>query len=704
MDKPSNQDQLQPQPQPQPQLTKPRYFHMLQPQPLALPEIIDRIRSHLTIVDLKKCTLVCYTWAQCFGPFIWETFYYNRATHGNDPALQHHGRTIRQLYTFLLQDRDLGAITRHCPHLIGLELEMDKLQNPVWIYNLFNRITTLRRLTLRLSSPTSLSLRQRALLEPIAHGMLDQLTELRLVGIEHRRNAPVYQARTVFRCLEACPKLRLLELNAIRLVDTAEQWNDAAMNSFSSPTSVQVVKSRPSSSIFSWIPWTTSEQPQVKVTPQSSLAPDDAPEPCSSSCWELMTSLSTDRNREAPNAREGYKSDTLSVLLVSNVYFSSNPGPAVITSLLERAPNLTQLTLQSTPAHIDSLDTLCPKLKTAIFDDIHGANLPRPALEGYLHSNKPIEENHADPETTMMALSSLRMSRCWITDSSLANIQQDFIRYRLKRLEITQCNSISSLGLARFLGRCWSLETVWVDRLLMTVYPHLAYHRDRSRRRNVQSSMVTTASPAGSTSTANANVTSNAFPWECTQIRYLDLHGPVGDKNTFDNLVLDLVARLDKLEFLGISSLHVHWLMELEPLRYPEQQVPCDATIEADNTSDTAIITSPNQDQSTPLPECSPMSEADQEPLPLGLFETVRTLSIEAGNRGYAYQSIRNSILKLQHAKYLYHAFPVLEKIVYSSTDFPFEVEASEWLLNTPRRIETVHRPKIEAHAVVMDA
>jgi len=674
MDTPVAQEQL-------PQPTKPKYFHQLQPQPLALPEIICNIRSHLTIPDLKKCTLVSYIWAQHFGPFLWETLYYNRTAQELDPGLQRNGPLVRYLITFSLHDKDLRMIARDCPNLTGLELEIDNLKNTTVLYQLLHSVKGLQRLTLRLPNPNDLSMRQRALLEPIAHGALEQLTELRLMGFDNRRYAPVYQARTVLRCMEACPSLRILELNSIRLVDTAEQWNDTAMNSFSSPNSVPVRKHQ-SGSFFSWLSWgqpPPPPPPPINTTPQDPTSPDedlDQRPPSPSPCLRLMDSLSKDRNVEVPMPKKDFKSKSLTAMVLKNVFVSSQGGHAFVTSLLTRAPNLTHLTLKSTPADVVDLDQLCPKLKTVNFDDFYSMNYsPQPAIERYLSSSLVVGDGGSKAvESKLLGLTSLRLNRCRATDDLLRRIQDDFVQYRLKHLEITSA-SVTSFGLATFLARCCSLETVWVDHLMAPLYQRTLPARDRSRR------AVGTTPVNSVASTSNVNTSANAIRWECTQIRYLDVLGQ-GDKRSFDTIFLDLVVRLDKLDFLGMGSHHILWLMECEPLQYAKQ-------------NDTTATDSQTLDSK---------EEEEEEPLPLGLFGSVKTLALETTCRQAAYYptSAFGSDLKLEHAKYLYHAFPALEKIVYSCS-FPFKVEAQEWLLNTPRRIAIVHRPKNEAHAVAIN-
>src|SRR5690554_4574350 len=108
-------------------MTTPKYFHQLCPSPLDLPEIICRIRSQLSISDIKKCTLVCYAWSVEFTPFLWETMYYNRKTLENDPLLERNGHLIRKLFTYSLDNKALRRISRHCPNLTGIELEIETL-------------------------------------------------------------------------------------------------------------------------------------------------------------------------------------------------------------------------------------------------------------------------------------------------------------------------------------------------------------------------------------------------------------------------------------------------------------------------------------------------------------------------------------------------------------------------------------------------
>lgn len=374
--------------------------------------------------------------------------------------------------------------------------------------------------------------------------------------------------------------------------------------------------------------------------------------------------------------KKDFKSKSLTAMVLKNVFVSSQGGHAFVTSLLTRAPNLTHLTLKSTPADVVDLDQLCPKLKTVNFDDFYSMNYsPQPAIERYLSSSLVVGDGGSKAvESKLLGLTSLRLNRCRATDDLLRRIQDDFVQYRLKHLEITSA-SVTSFGLATFLARCCSLETVWVDHLMAPLYQRTLPARDRSRR------AVGTTPVNSVASTSNVNTSANAIRWECTQIRYLDVLGQ-GDKRSFDTIFLDLVVRLDKLDFLGMGSHHILWLMECEPLQYAKQ-------------NDTTATDSQTLDSK---------EEEEEEPLPLGLFGSVKTLALETTCRQAAYYptSAFGSDLKLEHAKYLYHAFPALEKIVYSCS-FPFKVEAQEWLLNTPRRIAIVHRPKNEAHAVAIN-
>ncbi|KAF9913764.1 hypothetical protein BX616_009620, partial [Lobosporangium transversale] len=639
--------------------TRPKYFHQLQPPPLDLPEVICCIRSYLTLEDIKKCMLVCYTWAKQFGPFLWETIYYSRLIEQDDPALKRNGHLIHHLHTFALRDKDLQTIALRCPNLSSILLEIESLQDPGSLHEMISSVNRLEKLSFKLLNPNGAGVLQCALLEPIAWGRLNLLTELRLIGFYSPNYAPLYYTKMILRCLEGCPQLRELELSGVRLVDSVDQIMDAIRNSYSSANSVQTTileaHARPfAGSAFSWLPW------RKKVTePRFVSASEAAAKPSSTgrvAAWSSSTiaailSEGSGQKFESIEPNEDYKSPCLTTIKLADIFVNPMANTDFVATLLKRCPNLTYLSLIRTSAKIDDLDALCPKLRTFIMEGYNAfpVEVPQPNITHYLTHHVL----HSD-ENRLMGLRALRLSMCALTDQDLESMDLEFKRYRLKHLEITCCTQLTALGLARFLAECWSLETVWTDRLLLQVpSPDVLPHRNRSRNVSISAGPSINVSDVG-----------HAIRWGCNQIRYLDVFwGHKASKDSFEHILLDLISRLDKLEFLGLETPQIRWLMECEPILYtkPDRQ-----RLERQGLEHTTT------QQAYHSYKAHRFEKGD--PLPLGLFGSVKTLSLEAGcclMYGYNDPERQNSVLDVDQVKYLYDAFPALENISSSKYNLP---------------------------------
>ncbi|KAF9956962.1 hypothetical protein BGZ70_009691 [Mortierella alpina] len=631
---------------------KSRYFHLLSPAPLDLPEIANNIRYHLSNADLRKCMLVCTIWKRQFAPFLWKTIYFTRHVSENDALLSSYGPYIRQLFTYSLNDTTLAKIAKFCPNLTALELEVEAKCNPASLAGLYSSCNRLEKLSIRLLDSDELGSAKRGPLLPLTMGFLSQLKELRLHGHGNRRYAPLYQTGMVFRCLEGCPLLQVLELTSVRLVDTVSEWDEASQSSFSSPNSVKPIPTHqdilPG---LSWLPWNKHNNPRsltIRTAPSvSSDLSHDSP------CTDAM-----------PTPNTVYQSTHLKTLIICNIYTNASLRTGVLftSGLLQRAPNLTHLSVALAPIDIEDLAFLCPKLKIASFDNGAGEPLPFPAplIDKYLGS----------PAGSLMNLRTLQLVRCSLDTALLDSIQGDFKQHGLRHLEISQCTGPDTLALASFLGQCRALETVTLDRFLEKVPRSVLVPRERSK----------TSSPQGAP---------RSIRWDCTQIRYLDVYGKTGDKATFEHVLLDLVPTLSRLEFFGMNAVHVGWLMRMEPLRYASPQ----ASGGPSSNSSVAGLERAAQvvDHQEPVAAMAPSAACQQadQPLPLALFDGVKTLSIEAHSRRPDLQ-------------YLYHAFPALVKIVYNSAVFPCEVRARDWLRQSPRQIEVVHRSRASIEAVAL--
>ncbi|KAG0251187.1 hypothetical protein BG011_007800 [Mortierella polycephala] len=620
-------------------MTTPKYFHQLCPSPLDLPEIICGIRSHLSISDIKKCTLVCCAWSVQFIPFLWETMHYNRMNLENDPLLERNGHLIRKLFAYSLDNKALRRISRHCPNLTGIELEIEALNDLSSLSALFSSTRRLERLTLRLSNFDALGKIQCVILVSLIHGTLSQLTELRLIGVKSRRYTHIYQTGMILKCLEGCPSLQVLELSGIRIVDTAHQWDEACQSSFSSSNSIAMPSqpAQPAPSVLSWLRWGNRDQSPSDV--YVGTAPSRGASIAAPSDTETASILESSSD-EVFLPTDGFKHEHLSTLKLTDLYSNANTttGIAFVSSLLERSPNLQHLKVSAASADFDRLTVLCPKLKSislenhSRYDRIHR----RTRIEAYLC---------AGPEV-LISLRALQLRKYEISNTVLMSIQDEFKRRRLRHLEITNCKT-SALNLAIFLGQCESLETLWTDGLLQYEPDHALPPRDRHA----------VSGPQGSHP--------QSIRWECSQIRFMNVCGNNEFKSSFDHLLLDMVPRLPMLEFFGMTTAQVGWLMDLEPLRYARPQAP------SHSIGDDQHVEDPDSVHGLP--------SEDQEPLPMDLFISVTTLLIHP-----------TGTLTMEQAKYLCYAFPAMERIVYCTTTFPRATVAYDWPLQTPRRIAVV--------------
>ncbi|KAF9982988.1 hypothetical protein BGZ75_005549 [Mortierella antarctica] len=568
-----------------------KYFHLLSPAPLDLPEISNNIRSHLSHGDLRKCMLVCTIWRLQFAPFLWETVYFNHHVSENYQLLKSYGHFVRQLFTYSLRDTALAKIAMYYPNLTALELEIEAQCNPASLAALYSSCNRLERLSIRLFDPKELGSAKRGPLLPLTMGVLSQLKELRLLGHGDRRYAPLYQTGMVLRCLEGCPLLQLLELSSVRLVDTVSEWDEASQTSFSSPNSV-----KPSATRRDALP-VLSRNPWNNLRDRRSFTVMTAPDPSSDLPQDSPATDAT------PTV---YQNPHLETLIISNIYTNASLQTGVLftSGLLQRAPNLTRLSVTLAPIDIDDLAFLCPKLKSVSFDN----------------------------------------------------------------------------------GQCRALETVTLDRFLEEIPRSILVPREPSEISRPQGTHP------------------RSIRWDCTQIRYLDVYGKTGDKATFEHVLLDLLPRLSQLEFFGLNAAHVDWLMELEPLRFANPQAPGGQS----SNSSVAERASANQDvdrrKLLAIMTRSAACPRVAQPLPITLFDAVKTLSIEGHRRrpDRSNTNFANPPLTIEHVWYLYHAFPALERIVYNSAMFPCDRTARDWLRCSPRQIEVVHRSRASIEAAAL--
>ncbi|KAF9283137.1 hypothetical protein BGZ68_005527 [Mortierella alpina] len=642
-----------------------KYFHLLSPAPLDLPEIANNIRSYLSHYDLRKCLLVCTTWKHRFAPFLWETLYCNQHLIENDLLLSSYGHYVRVLFTYSLRDKALAKIAKFCPNLTALELEIEGPCDPASLVALYLSCNRLEKLSIRPCDTLELGSIQRGPLLPLTMSVLTQLKELRLRGQGNRRYA-LYQTRMILRCLEGCPLLQLLELSSVRLVDTAAELHEASQTSFSSPNSVKPPAIHQDTLPgLSWLPWNKRSNHRSHTIMTASVTSSDL--------------------RHDPPGTDAmttpdlvYQNTHLRTLILSNINTntSSQTGVRFTSSLLQRAPNLTHISVALAPIDIEDLAYLCPKLKCVSFDNGAGQVLPFPTphIGTYLGS----------PLGSLMSLRTLQLVRCSLDPAFLDSIQNEFKQHGLRHLEISQCTGLDTLALASFLGQCRALETVTLDSFLEKIHP---------------SNMLVPREPSEISRPQGTHPRS--IRWDCDQIRYLDVFGKTGDRATFEHVFLDLVPRLAQLEFLGIHVTHVGWLMEMEPLRYAKLQTP-------GSSGNDAGLASANQDahQNELLASITPSAACPRliQPLPMALFDAVKTLSIETYNRRLdrSYMNIASNPLILEQVQYLYHAFPALKKIVYNAAMFPCNITARDWLRNSPRQIEVVHRSRASIEAAAL--
>ncbi|KAG0050451.1 hypothetical protein BGZ89_003838 [Linnemannia elongata] len=629
-----------------------KYFHQLSPPPLDLPEIIDRIRADLSLADIWKCTQVCTIWSQQFSPFLWETFRYNRLEH--EDRLERKGHFVRDLITFSLRDSDLKSIARHLTALTGATLEIETLSDPSSLFEFYASASNLQRLTIQLPDPSELGPSQKALLFPVAQGALANLTKLQLIGMDNGRYAPMYQSGMIYRVLEACPRLEYLELSAIRIVDTIKQWDEAYQNSFSSSNSIPVPTRRlgsrvgtlpSSSSASSWIPWSWNRGPTQGSHPHPH--PPRLHDRVSN--VEIKGEELFDAEVMPPYNKE-FKCQSLRILKLFSIYSKQSAGQNFIHEILQRSPNLHQLYLKSAPAYINDLAKLCPDLRLISLQDYQrGQPYAQPHIGAYLRS----------PAGQLEKLSTVRLEKCQITTQDLQNIQPNLKLRGLKHLSVLKCEGSSAMAWANFIGQCEALESVSIDDLL------LAFANEM---------VIDVANPVRSGVRQQREMIPSVIRWECNQIRYLDIYGHHGREGAFDYVFLVMVSKLPFLEFLGMNAIHVSWLMKMEPIQYAKEPGSTMAIHRDDNSEVTK-------------------EDYLRIALPLGLFESVRTLSLESANRRDKYfGGSSETVLTAKQVRYLYHAFPALNTIVYNSVKCPCLIDAIEWLKNSPRNIQVVHR------------
>ncbi|KAF9918696.1 hypothetical protein FBU30_011319 [Linnemannia zychae] len=615
--------------------TRPKYFHQLSPPPLDLPEIIDRIRADLTDNDLRKCTQVCTIWSRQFAPFLWETFCYSRYEQW---GMKRKGHYVRNLVTFALRDNDLRAMTQCFPSLDGVTLEIEILDDPAALFGFYASVPRLKRLTLQLSDPGCLGSSQKALLFPIVHGAFTSLTKLQLIGMNNRRYAPVYQLGMIYRVLEACSLLEYIELSDIRIVDTMKQWDEAYQNSFSSPNSIPVPqrgslaqRQSAQSTTSSWMNWGWNSKTQPRTHRHPAIV-DDKESKANSEDSALY-----DANL-LPEPNSDIKYQHLRTLKIFGIYSRQGSGLNFVDTLLKRSPKLTQLYLKSAPASISNLSTLCPELRLVSFQNyLQNQPYNQPDIAGYLSSPRGIEK-----------LTTLRLEKCRFSAQNLQSVNPDFKRWGLKHLSVMKCEAAPEISWCQFIGTCEALETVSIDYIMFANIQGMTYDANNPVRTNFRQQRESVSS---------------VIPWNCKQIRYLDVCGQQGTEAMFDYIFLVWMSKITCLEFLGMNTRHIIWLMKMEPLQISLED---------------------------PL----------EEPLPLGLFESVRTLSLESTNRRDTYMGSPNeAVLTLEQTQYMYHAFPALEKIVYNSTKFPCMPDAAKWLKQSPRKIEIFHRTTAQIEA-----
>ncbi|KAG0292970.1 hypothetical protein BGZ98_002401, partial [Dissophora globulifera] len=475
------------------------------------------------------------------------------------------------------------------------------------------------------------------LLEPIAQAKLGQLTELRLKGVWSMREAPAYRSDMLLECLIGAPLLQLLELEAIPLVGVDEQCHDAPQTGFTN-------------------------------SPGNTISTYDA-----GGSWKRLSKLPWKKSFMI----EPYKNQYLTTIKLTHLFTKSGICNDFLQALLQRAPNLTHLALNGVQSTLDGLGTLCPNLRVVSLEAVVCSSL---------NDNLSLQSGTSFAGNTLLEnLRSLRLSGCLISDELLAGFHKDFTRYQLKHLEITRCRNLTVLGLARFLAQCWALETVWVDQLLGAVESHLLpYYTQEAHL-----AAIPYKSPSG-------RKVPNAIRWECNRIRYLDVYGAMGSKDNFENILLDLLPRLDSLEFLGMCTMHVDWLMESKPLRLrsSEQREVSISDVDEDGVEGWENWTTRDS-----------TDKAEALRMPLDMCGSVTTLSLEASNRPSVFYSTatNRTILTVESAQYLYYAFPSLKKIVYCCAQFPFTVQARDWLLDTPRRITVTYRTKEDILASVLN-
>ncbi|KAI7818570.1 hypothetical protein BC939DRAFT_506425 [Gamsiella multidivaricata] len=273
----------------------------------------------------------------------------------------------------------------------------------------------LQNLAFKLLDPVRLDTIQCGLLEPIARGRLDKLTVICLTGVNDRMKASTYMTRTLLRCLQGCPLLQLLELNAIRLVDTAEEWSNAIKLPFSSP------KSPPPFKVFqdllSRIPWRrsrpTPNASDAQVADVANVNAITQPRPSDiSSRSEAF--LPSDPLQETSELDEDYKAKYLTTIKLIKIF---TKGPHRI--------HLYPQTVQTGP-------------KSHASDRQFNADQHRLQISESLNDSSKIVGSSSE-DALWSRLTTLRLVHCQVDDQMLESISDEFKRYRLKHLMVTDC-------------------------------------------------------------------------------------------------------------------------------------------------------------------------------------------------------------------------------------------------------------------------
>ncbi|KAI9233561.1 MAG: hypothetical protein BYD32DRAFT_425583 [Podila humilis] len=118
-----------------------------------IPELLDDIRRHLYLRNIKACSLVCRRWNSHFCPYLWRSFSLASCQRTQDKmgAIQRRGRYIVFLKDVHASNKILVSIQTSC--LIVKEMELMLTDTFSWI-----SYRTLESFFTRMTSLTSLSL------------------------------------------------------------------------------------------------------------------------------------------------------------------------------------------------------------------------------------------------------------------------------------------------------------------------------------------------------------------------------------------------------------------------------------------------------------------------------------------------------------------------------------------------------------------